>query len=80
MTTVISALETLTGSKTISFVNVTSEGIVLLIFAIIAEDLCSNSIADLSLLVDTKVANRRWLEERDILLVHGGVSEGPTQR
>jgi len=49
LTTLIYALETLTGSKTISSVNVTSEGTVLIIFAIMAEHVCANSVSDWSL-------------------------------
>ena len=76
LTMLIYALETLTGSRT-SSVNATSEGTVLIIFVIIAEHDRANSASDWSL--DEVATKRKRLEEHDIL-VHGDVSEGPTQR
>ena len=65
----IYALETLTGSRTISSVNVTSEGTVLTIFVIIAEHVCANSASDWSL--DEEVTKRNLLKGCNILIHHG---------
>jgi len=71
LTTLIYALEALTGNRTISSVNVTSEGTVLITFVIIADHVCANSVSYWSL--DEAVTKIKGLKERNIL-IHRGIS------